>query len=277
MKTFKATRNDSGRTLLKFIQRMMNNLPKSRVEKLFRKKDIKVNGKRTNEKQLVIKIGDVIDVYGVYDFAKEKEIVKVPIEFAVIYEDKHILIVEKKPWVEVHGSETCLDNQVLTYLNFKPKDSFIPSHVGRLDKVTSGIMLYAKTYESLTQLNVSNNSFKKIYTLKSDLPESIETKFRIDHDEDLQRQVVVKKGGKVSHSIFTVNGNNISAEIKTGRKHQIRVSLSKLGFPIYGDRKYGGKPESRVFLHAMNLTLNGLEKELNYLNGQEFISFPKWK
>ena len=63
----------------------------------------------------------------------------------------------------MHGFNDSLDNQVLSYLNYKQTDSFIPSSIGRLDRVTSGLIIYAKTYSALVQLNNKINLFKRNY------------------------------------------------------------------------------------------------------------------
>ena len=276
MKKFIATQNDTGRTLIKFVNKVFPGIPKSRMQRAFRQKDIKINGKRINDKKYQIKSGDIIIVYGL---VSEKTVsttpVKADINFTKIYEDDHILIVDKKPGVAVHDEQNSLDKQVLAYLKFVQKDSFIPSHVGRIDKRTSGIMVYGKTYEAVKMLNDKASSQKKVYEFKSDLAKDIVTKFKISHDEDYQRE---KCGavGKDTETIFWLEEGKKYAELVTGRKHQIRSSLSKLGVPIYGDMKYGGKKAVRLFLHATYIKFSGLSGSLKYLNGQEFRSRPQW-
>ena len=275
MKTFKATLNDEGRTIFKYLQKTLSDIPRSKIEKLFRKKDIKINGKRISDKKITLKDGDVIVVYAIYTQDKSSKSVKASIEFQTIYEDDNILLVNKKSGVAVHDEPNSLDMQVLAYLKYKPIETFKPSHVGRLDKVTSGIMIYAKNYNALRMLNEKSSNFIKIYQFKSDLKEPITTTFNIHHDENMQREICGGEG-KTTKTIFFFENNKWYAQILTGRKHQIRASLSKLGFPIYGDKKYGGKSGYRVFLHAYSLEFGGLEGKLKYLNGQEFLSKPIW-
>ncbi|WKX02520.1 pseudouridine synthase [Candidatus Mycoplasma mahonii] len=276
MKKFIATYNDDGRTLTKFVNKMFPGVPKSRIERAFRQKDIKINGKGTKDKTYVIKERDVITIYAlVVEEKKGIKEIKANINFSKIYEDDNILIVNKKSGVVVHDSPNCLDNQVLSYLKFKQTDSFTPSHVGRLDKKTSGIMLYAKTYKALKMFNEKADKQKKIYEFKSDLKSNIITTFKIEHDENYQRERC-GKFGKDTKTLFWMENNKQYAELVTGRKHQIRASLSKLGVPIYGDQKYGGKPAMRMFLHSAYLKIFGLEGELEHLNGQEFWSRPDW-
>lgn len=275
MKTFKATINDQGRTLFRYLTKMFPDVPLSRLEKLFRKKDIKINGKRINDKKYKISEHDEIVVYGIYSQDKSSQVVKANIQFKVIYEDKNIVLVEKKSGVQIHDYDNSLDQQVLAYLKYKPTDSFKPSHIGRLDKVTSGIMVYGKTYDAVRQINDASSKLKKIYQFRSDLKAPITTTFNIAHDEENMREVCGDEG-KTTKTIFFFEDGKKYAELKTGRKHQIRASLSKLGFPIYGDVKYGGKRERRVYLHATLLRFDGLSGDLEYLNKQEFRSRPEW-
>lgn len=275
MNKYKATKNDEGRTILKFIQKLFGDVPKSRIERIFRQKDIKINGQRIKDKKYVIKENDEIVIYGLFTSTEAKRDVKANITFKAIYEDDNILVVDKKAGIPVHDDKDSLDNQVLTYLKFKQVDSFVPSHVGRLDKQTSGIMIYGKTYDAVKQLNEANKKLKKIYEFKSNLDRDITTEYKISHDENYQRE---KAGdvGKPTKTKFWIEGNKKYAELITGRKHQIRASLSKLNKPIYGDVKYGGKKADRVYLHSVYLKLNGLKGDLEYLNGQEFWSKPEW-
>lgn len=275
MNKYKATKNDAGRTILKFIQKLFNDVPKSRIERIFRQKDIKINGKRIKDKKHLIKEDDEILIYGLFTSVQPKQNIKANITFKIIFEDENILIVDKKIGVPVHDAKDSLDNQVLTYLKFKQIDSFVPSHIGRLDKQTSGIMIYGKTYEAVKQLNEANKKLKKIYEFKSDLNKNIITEFKITHDEKYHRE---KAGdiGKKTKTKFWIEGNKKYAELATGRKHQIRATLSKLNKPIYGDTKYGGKKADRIYLHSVYLKLDGLKEKLEYLNGQEFWSRPEW-
>ena len=268
-------KNDAGRTLLKFLERMLSDVPKSRIEKAFRNKDIKVNNERTKDKTLILNENDVILVYGI-DFVTElKRFSPVQKDFEVIFEDRNILVVEKHTGYPMHGTDNSLDNQILQHLKFKQKDSFVPSSIGRLDKVTSGVVIYAKNYPTLKQLKEKAEDFKKMYIFKSDLPAPITTEFKITHDEERKREVCGDTG-KDTKTIFTFEKNRKYAELVTGRKHQIRASLSKLGYPIWGDRRYGGKPADRVYLHCFSIKLSALTGDLEYLNKSEFISNPNW-
>ena len=275
MKTFKIKSNDDGRTILKYLEKMLKGVPKSRIEKLFRNKDVKLNNKRIKDKNVILNEEDIVLVYNVR-FNEEKIVYKMVNKlFTVIYEDKNILVVSKKENVVISEQNNSLDNQIWAYLKFKQVDSFVPSSIGRIDKVTSGLIVYAKNYKALRHLKEKQAAFDKTYIFKSDLPSSTTTTFNIEHDE-LNKREVCGKRGKKTKTKFLIEGNKKTAKLFTGRKHQIRASLSKLGYPIYGDRKYGGKPASRVFLHSYKIKFNNLENEFAYLNEVDIVSKPNW-
>ncbi|MGZ9762783.1 pseudouridine synthase [Mycoplasma sp. 5912] len=272
-----ATNNDSGRTLFKLLIKYLNNVPVSRIEKLFRKKDIKVNNSRKVSKDQIINENDEIIVYGINDIFKNT-FKKVSFDLNILYEDDNILLINKQAGVVVHGDEHSLDQQVLSYLNYKQIDSFKPSHVGRLDRETSGIILYAKNYASLVSLNASSINFIKKYLFKSDFNEAykeVELYFSKQNNK-IKTSVKAKDGYKYAKTIFSIENNKQIAQLLTGRKHQIRLSLKFLDKPIYGDMKYGGKKASRLMLHSYYLKFVGLSGNLSYLNNFEFYAPAKW-
>ncbi|WP_334686615.1 hypothetical protein [Mycoplasmopsis cynos] len=114
----------SGRTLFKLLSKYLNNISKSKLEKIFRKRDIKVNNLRISDKSLKINQGDKIVVYGVYDAQKNVDIPKINVNLDILYEDQNILIVDKKNNIPVHRENDSLDNVVLTYLKYTKVDSF---------------------------------------------------------------------------------------------------------------------------------------------------------
>lgn len=276
MNNFKATKNDEGRTILKFLEQILNEVPKSRIERLFRNKDIKLNGKRITDKKYIIQEEDEITIYGIH-FAL-KTFKKTKVKFKIVFEDKNVLIVDKPIGIEVHGSHDSLDMQVISYLKFEQTDSFVPSHIGRIDKVTSGIVVYGKNYETVRQMNDNIENFSKIYRAISNLSESQVLNEKIHHNELDQKEYISELYGKDSSTKFTVLENGeIEAQIITGRKHQIRAALEYLKAPIKGDVKYGGSAAGRVYLHSYKIVFSGLTGELEYLNDKDFVTGPYFK
>lgn len=275
----KATKNDEGRTCFKYIIKILNNIPLSRIEKLFRKKDVRVNDVRISEKNYVIKENDRIWIYGLEDSYKILDHIEPKVNFGIIFEDENILVIDKPINIAVHGEPDCLDFQVLTYLKYKKIDSFKPSHIGRLDKSTSGIILYAKNYFTLVQMNEKTSNFEKYYVMKSDFTyEKEHVIFYSKFDTKTKRYKLSENPafGEKMETIFFTQGNKKYARIITGKKHQIRITLQHLGYPIKGDRRYGGDYGKRVFLHSNKIVFHKLSNELEYLNGTMFVSNEKW-
>ncbi len=277
-KTLIAKNNDVNRSLFKYLVIMLNNVPISRIEKLFRLRDIKINGIRTNDKQYKLKLGDEIIVYGLNDLFKENIESKVEINFSVIYEDKNLLIIDKSKNVAIHSEENCLNEQVLKYLNYKKNSSFVPSSIGRLDKKTSGLILYAKNYKTLVEFEEKQKYFDKVYQFVSDynIPDKKIVTVRIKKDIANEKMVVDSKFGVQAKTAFWIDGNRKYAQILTGKKHQIRVTLQNIGFPILGDTKYGGKRARRMFLHSYSITFHNLSEDFSEYNEQIFICSPHW-
>ncbi|MDJ1646178.1 RluA family pseudouridine synthase [Mycoplasma phocimorsus] len=277
MKKIIATNNDEDRTLYKFIEKYFTQLPQSFIYKLIRNKDIKINSKRVNDARYKIKNEDIIEIY-IKDDINFKEYKKANWKVKKVYEDDNILIVNKPKNVEVHDGENSLDNAVKTTLFYKQDDSFIPSHIGRLDKETSGLIIYAKNYKTLTLLNQNINNIKKIYTFISNKKyEKRQYKINIKKDEKSQKMIVTNDSDSLEAitTLWSEREYNF-AQIHTGRKHQIRVLLSYLKDPILGDRKYGGKTRPRMYLHCYKLEFSNFEGHLKYLN-KKIIKFnPEW-
>ncbi|TGE30670.1 pseudouridine synthase [Mycoplasmopsis bovis] len=284
MHKFVAHKNDGGRKLIKYISSLFKDLPEGPIYKLLRQKCVKINGKRITDSNHVINEGDEVVIYGI----KEQATIYIydvglQLDSKIIYEDDNILLINKKAGKVVHGEPLCLDDQVLSYLKFKQNSSFKPSHVGRLDKWTSGLIVYAKNYKALRELNDKIGFFNKIYTLKSDYNggDNVVSAY-IHHDEKMQKMIVTKNPVGLNNQIVKtkiyVDSNKLYAQLLTGRKHQIRATMEYLGYPIYGDIKYGWrkKTNKRIYLHSYKLGFNNLSSPLEYLNGREFECNEDW-
>lgn len=187
----------------------------------------------------------------------------------IIYEDKEIIVVNKKPHLLTISTEdekiNTLYHKVYEYLKKKNKNNkvFI---VHRLDKDTSGIVLFAKNKELKDKLQDDWNNLattrEYIAVVEGLVKESGEIKQYLSETKTLLTYVSNKFDGKLaitkydvisskkSHSILNIN-------ILTGRKNQIRVAMQSINHPIIGDKKYGSKknPLRRVCLHASKLVL----------------------
>lgn len=166
MKKIVIKENDANQRIDKYLKKLLCNAPSNFIYKMFRKKDIKINGKKVNEKYILQK-DDILEMF-LYDdkfneFTKEKDIYDLKREFKVLYEDQNILIVDKPVGLLVHGDAkenvNTLSHQVLSYLKEKGEldvgreSTFTPGPVHRLDRNTSGIVIFGKTLAALQDLN----------------------------------------------------------------------------------------------------------------------------
>ncbi|MDW2926015.1 RluA family pseudouridine synthase [Mesomycoplasma ovipneumoniae] len=277
---FSVSENQVGQKLIQLVKKLLLNFNYNQIQKLFRNKKIKVNNKPESQKYLLA-LGDRVLIFNSKkEVQNQKKLPKIKTNLKIIYQDSNILIVEKPKDLQVHGGDRNLDLAVWNYLKLEKINVFMPSHVGRLDKKTSGIILYGLNYKSVVELNKKQKFFEKIYTFESKikLKKPIKTDLFI-RKNDLNKKMEVCKNEAgcqlISTTFFSKNNRNF-AILHTGKKHQIRVTLSHLGFPIFGDEKYNGEQKNRLFLHSFSLKFDNLDGFLSYLNGKKFVSKPEW-
>lgn len=307
MITIKITENEAGQRLDRFLKKYLKRAPLSMLYKMIRK-DIKINGRRGKE-DTVLCTGDELTFYISEEKLREllAPVRRKPIkrQFKIIYEDENILVAGK-PWGllthgDSHEKKNTLVNQVCGYLQEKGEydplreRSFSPAPVNRLDRNTTGLVLFGKTAEALRVLTKAireRSNVKKYYlTIVSGFfgePMKIEGRILKDSESNTvnipdDTYAEEEKRGKISYTIVrpVAQGKEFSmveAELITGRTHQIRAHLSKAGFPLIGDAKYGSKPVNerikREFglttqlLHAYRLEFSGFTDKFSYLNGK---------
>ena len=189
----------------------------------------------------------------------------------VLYEDNHIIVINKAAGEIVQGDKTgdkSLCDTMKQYIKekyAKPGNVFI-GLPHRLDRPVSGIVVFAKTSKELERLNrmFSEGSVKKIYwALTKGIPQPAEAELEswILRNEKMNKSFSYPKEVKGSKravlhyrlAAASQNYNLIEVELKTGRHHQIRCQLSSIGCPIKGDLKYGAQrsnPDGSISLHA---------------------------
>ena len=241
---------------------------RTKIQDLIKSENIKVNGLKTKPSYKLEK-GD--EVYIDIPDAKQVDIIAQDIEIDIVYEDKYLLIVNKKAGMVVHPSKGHEQNTLVNALLYKVRDlsgingEIRPGIVHRLDKDTSGLIIIAKddkTHNLLTDM-FKNKEIKKIYyaIVKGSMNKKSGTLIsNIGRDEKDRKKISVKKdGGKEAITNYCVIDKNekyslVRLNLKTGRTHQIRVHLSHFFFPIIGDSVYGRKDEfQRQMLHAYEL------------------------
>lgn len=196
------------------------------------------------------------------------------IEPEILYEDNHILIVNKRPGEIVQGDKTGDEPLVESLKNFiktrdcKPGNVFL-GVVHRLDRPVGGAVIFAKTSKALSRLNemLRNGEIHKTYwALTRNKPQKDEGQLRhfittVEKNNKSYASEKPKEGAKeavLNYKLLACGKtlNLIEVELLTGRKHQIRVQLSAIGCPIRGDLKYGDKrsnPDGSISLLARKI------------------------
>jgi 23S rRNA pseudouridine1911/1915/1917 synthase len=192
----------------------------------------------------------------------------------VLYEDNHIIVVNKRGGDIVQGDKTgdkTLGDDVKAYIKEKyekPGDVFLGT-VHRIDRPTSGIVLFARTSKALARLNqmFQDKEIQKTYwAVTENAPAKKEGKLihfltRNESQNKSYAHDQEKKGSKRAELNYSYEGKStnyhfIKVEPITGRHHQIRVQLSTMGCIIKGDLKYGAKrsnPDGSIHLHAQKI------------------------
>lgn len=198
----------------------------------------------------------------------------IPVADRLLFEDNHLLIVNKLPSEIVQGDKTgdiALIEEVKYYLKLKynkPGNVFA-GLVHRIDRPVSGAVIFAKTSKALTRMTMmmKDRELQKSY-LAIVRGKPSKTNDRLEHfllkNESKNKSFVVdaeRSGAKKAILDYTVIGHSVSyflleITLHTGRHHQIRAQLAAIGLPILGDLKYGDKrslPDASIALHALRL------------------------
>lgn len=294
MKEIKITNNEEGQRLDRFLKKYLNKANQSFIQKIIRKKNIKINDLKA-EPESLLKKDDIVQLYlsdeTIEKFREKKTLKQTNIHFKVVYEDDNILVVNKPVGLSTQPdvtSERNLVDEIKMYLDAKEENisfTFKPAVCNRLDKNTSGLVIAAKNYDALKQTNkaIRDRNIKKLYIAKVHgiISKDLELKDYLVKNENKNMVEIVKYKNENSKEVIThahplrTEGNYtwLEIEIETGRAHQIRAHLASIGHPIVGDKKYGKKDtEKTQLLHAYKLILGGYEKDLEYLNNMEVTS-----
>lgn len=217
----------------------------------------------------------------------------------IVFEDNHLLVINKKAGQLVQGDKTG-DLSLLDLLkNFikvrdhKPGNVFL-GLVHRIDRPTSGLVIYAKTSKALSRLTqmVKNREIKKTYWAvvpKVEIPQTQRLVHYLQKNEKNNKTTVfpkVTEGAKEAILNYEIiksldNFQLLEIDLETGRHHQIRAQLSKIGAPIKGDLKYGAarsNPDGGIHLHARKLEfLHPVTNEKVTITAEVPQNDPVWK
>ncbi len=284
-----------GKNLAKFVLDSFPRLPQNQFYKALRKKDIRINNVKVND-NVVVHDGDEVTIYIVDNILYGKETIQID----KVYEDDNILVVNKPAGVEVvskHDKSILDDDNSSIYNNeetltsiLKNEYSYIePCH--RLDRNTTGLVLFSKNEESL---HILLEAFKT-QKIEKHYKALVYGKPLKDHDileaylfkDSKKSQVYISdlpKDGympiKTEYDVINYNNDGTSLLdiiLHTGRTHQIRAHLAYIGLPIIGDGKYGkneinkqfGKTKQQLTAYKLKFFFTQDCGMLNYLNNKE--------
>ena len=305
MLEIKIDNRNSNQRIDKLVRKVLPGASLSFIYKIFRKKDVKVN-KHWVDINYILNVGETVQIYvtdaQVESFQKDENLCKTSTFLhQIIYEDENILIVNKPKNLLVHGDEKdkkrTLTNDVLNYLYAKgeyiPNSGFTPGPAHRIDRNTSGIVIFGKKIEVLQQLLdlfKEKDSIKKTYLalVKGRIYENGKIDAKLEKNEAKNMVFVSKsQNAKTAITLFEPqkvfkDSTLVKVNILTGRTHQIRVHMSYIGHPVAGDKKYGDIEYNRKlnslfglesqFLHAYSIKFGEINGVLSYLSNKEFTA-----
>lgn len=271
------TEENSDQRLDNFLITQLKGVPKTRIYRIIRKGEVRVNKGRINNKYR-LKVGDVVRIPPVRVAVRDNEVdlqptLKHSLEQEIIYEDDVLIVLNKPSGFAVHGGSGISSGVIEGLRSLRPDARFLElAH--RLDKDTSGCLLVAKKRSSLKFLHelFRGDGVKKTYLAL--LVGQWERKKQLvlapllrSTGKGGERMVKVSKAGKFAETSFRrlkkyKEFTLVEASPKTGRTHQIRVHSAWLGHPIVADTRYGNaginhdlkkKGYKRLFLHAEQL------------------------
>ena len=278
----------AGQRIDNFLRNQLKNIPKSMIYRIVRKGEVRVNKKRIKA-EYKLKAGDLVRIPPVTIEEKVEENVpstklnKVSeLEQCIIYEDDHMLILNKPSGTAVHGGSGLKFGAIEALRALRPEARFLEL-VHRIDRDTSGILLVAKKRSALRHLQAQfrEKTVQKYYfaLVMGEWKNSCKVVNAPLLKNEVNSIVRVNPNGKASETRFKVlekfqEATLIQASPITGRTHQIRVHTQYTGHPIawddrYGDRRfdaYTGKVGlDRLFLHAANIkfTHPGSEEKMD--------------
>ena len=259
---FLISKKSNGIRLDVYLSNQLSNFSRSYIKKIIEKKQVKINEEFTTTPSTKVKLNDEIKI--LYIEKKENKLAAKKMKIDIIYEDNHLLVVDKPKGMVVHPGAGNYENTLANGLAYKYKNNLSdingnlrPGIVHRIDKDTSGLLVVAKNNLAHSKLGkqFSEHTIKRkykclIWGLVRPLNGRIETLISRDKRNRQLMSVSEINGKKAITNYKTIKVFSIrdipkislmECELETGRTHQIRVHFKFKGTSILGDNQYGGK------------------------------------
>ncbi len=250
--------------LLEWLLAQLAPMNRTRVKQLLRSGRVHVNGTSITRHDHPLRPGDVVTI------ARDAPAASEPAGIAIVYEDPHLVVIDKPAGLLTVATETEKTDtgfvRLAEYL--AARSAGRPFVVHRLDRDTSGLLLFARTAEVRDDLQANWEKVTKTYlavlegvpspaegVIENYLTEGRDLRVRAGrHASKDAKRAVSRYKVRESHGGYSL----VEVELETGRKHQIRVHMAGLGCPVAGDKLYGATtdPAKRLGLHAWRLAFD---------------------
>jgi 23S rRNA pseudouridine955/2504/2580 synthase len=278
---------EAGQRLDKILQGLLPAVPRTRIFRLIRKGEVRVNGKRAKPEQRLAS-ADRLRVPPVHERSQSAQAIsvggaaRVPpaliqrVTGAIVHEDERVLVLDKPAGLAVHGGSGLSYGAIEALRAARPDEPLELAH--RLDRDTSGLLLIARKSSALRVLHALlreggvHKSYLVLVIGRWELGRKlINAPLHTDARVGGERTVRVGEGGKSARTQFRLvqhfgkQASLLEATLETGRTHQIRVHAAYCGHPVAGDIKYGAAEANarlrevgltRMFLHAHSLSFD---------------------
>ncbi|MCA9342496.1 RluA family pseudouridine synthase [Candidatus Saccharibacteria bacterium] len=273
---------DSGIRLDNYLLKKHEKMSRSYIKKLIDGKKIHVNGIMSVKSGYKVREGDQVIIDINMDQLVHPKFITLPI----LYEDNDCIVIDKPEGVLTHSKGEINDEPTVATFIANKLDGLSGNRGGivhRLDRATSGVIICAKNEKTLKllqkQFSERKVSKKYIAVAKSGIsPKQAVIDIPIGRSTSNPKLFEATSSGKSAQTEYKVidEGSDyclVELKPRTGRTHQLRIHLKYLGYPILGDEFYGGKPDKRLFLHAVSLEIklpNGEKKNYKSNLPKEF-------
>jgi 23S rRNA pseudouridine955/2504/2580 synthase len=275
---FEVATEEAGQRLDNYLQRLLKDVPRSRIYRLIRRGEVRVNGRRAGPEVRLqphdkVRIPPVRVLPPGAPVHPRAELLD-RIRSSIVYEDDRLIVLDKPAGIAVHGGSGVSSGVIETLRALRPQESLELVH--RLDRDTSGCLLIARRAATLRDLHklLREDGFEKRYLAlvrgrwelgakRIDIP--LRTNARVGGERTVRADPAGKPAASRFRPVqfFGRTATLVEVTLITGRTHQIRVHAAHAGHPVAGDEKYGDRDFNRelralglerMFLHAASVS-----------------------